>query len=161
DSSPAGNNGTLSGATCANHDDFRVTRASVSLTLGTSGTVTAGPTYLVTTATSAAVTREATTAASLALGDGTCGANKEAEFHFDVADAPTTRTVDTLGAGTDAHSFWLLVIVIATAAPIAVMAAVRLLPSDQPERGRHRRRIPLPSEQLSGSPPARGYEVAR
>ncbi|MFC5006753.1 carbohydrate-binding protein [Dactylosporangium cerinum] len=96
-------NGTLSGATCANHDDFRVTRASVSLTLGTSGTVTAGPTYLVTTATSGAVTREATTAASLALGDGTCGANKEAEFHFDVADAPTTRTVDTLGAGTDAH----------------------------------------------------------
>ncbi|GAB3853285.1 hypothetical protein GCM10027610_082970 [Dactylosporangium cerinum] len=50
-------NGTLSGATCANHDDFRVTRASVSLTLGTSGTVTAGPTYLVTTATSGAVTR--------------------------------------------------------------------------------------------------------
>ncbi len=71
--------------------------------------------------------------------------------------------VHTLGAGTDARSFWLLVIVIATVAPLAVMAAVRLLPSDEPERGRPRRRIPLPSEQLSR--PAAGtpydYEPAR
>lgn len=56
--------------------------------------------------------------------------------------------VHTLGAGTDARSFWLLVIVIATAAPIAVMAVLRLLPSNEPTPGRHRRRIPLPSEQL-------------
>ncbi|MFL5907821.1 MAG: hypothetical protein ACJ75Z_09540 [Solirubrobacterales bacterium] len=55
--------------------------------------------------------------------------------------------VHTLGAGTDAGSFWLLVIVIATAAPIAVMAAVRFFPSDDPPPGRPRRRIPLPSEQ--------------
>jgi methionine sulfoxide reductase heme-binding subunit len=57
--------------------------------------------------------------------------------------------VHTLGAGTDARSFWLLVIVIATVAPLTVMAAVRLLPSDEPDRpSRPRRRIPLPSEQF-------------
>lgn len=56
--------------------------------------------------------------------------------------------VHTLGAGTDARSFWLLVILIATVAPVAVMAAIRLLPSDEPVRGRRRRRIPLPSEQF-------------
>jgi methionine sulfoxide reductase heme-binding subunit len=55
--------------------------------------------------------------------------------------------VHTLGAGTDARSFWLLVILFATVAPVAVMAAIRLLPSDEPGRGR-RRRIPLPSEQF-------------
>ena len=72
--------------------------------------------------------------------------------------------IHTLGAGTDAHSLWLIVIVIATAAPIAAMAAVRLLPSDEPDqRRRPRRRIPLPSEQLPGSAPASSYdyEVAR
>ena len=56
--------------------------------------------------------------------------------------------VHTLGAGTDARSFWLLVILIATVAPVAVMAGIRLLPSDEPARGRLRRRIPLPSEQF-------------
>jgi sulfoxide reductase heme-binding subunit YedZ len=56
--------------------------------------------------------------------------------------------VHTMGAGTDARSFWLLAIVIATAAPIVVMAAVRMLPSDRPRSGRPRRRIPLPSEQF-------------
>jgi sulfoxide reductase heme-binding subunit YedZ len=57
--------------------------------------------------------------------------------------------VHTLGAGTDASSFWLLLLVIATVAPIAVLAAVRLLPTDDPPRGgRPRRRIPLPSEQF-------------
>ena len=64
--------------------------------------------------------------------------------------------VHTLGAGTDARSLWLLVILIATVAPLAVMAAIRLLPSDEPTGRRPRRRIPLPSEQLSrpvqGSP---------
>jgi sulfoxide reductase heme-binding subunit YedZ len=64
--------------------------------------------------------------------------------------------IHTLGAGTDASSLWLLLILIATVAPLAVMAAIRLLPSDEPARGRPRRRIPLPSEQLSrpvqGSP---------
>jgi sulfoxide reductase heme-binding subunit YedZ len=68
--------------------------------------------------------------------------------------------IHTLGAGTDARSFWLLMIVIATAAPLTVMAAMRLLPSDDAGGGRpssrRRRRIPLPSEQLS-----REYEVAR
>ena len=57
--------------------------------------------------------------------------------------------VHTLGAGTDARSLWLLVILIATVAPLAVMAAIRLLPSDEPAGRRPRRRIPLPSEQLS------------
>jgi methionine sulfoxide reductase heme-binding subunit len=57
--------------------------------------------------------------------------------------------VHTLGAGTDAGSFWLLVILIATVAPLAVMTAIRLLPSDEPSnRSRPRRRIPLPSEQF-------------
>jgi predicted ferric reductase len=55
----------------------------------------------------------------------------------------------TLGAGTDARSFWLLVIVLATVAPLAVMAAIRLLPGDEPSNPpRPRRRIPLPSEQF-------------
>jgi methionine sulfoxide reductase heme-binding subunit len=66
--------------------------------------------------------------------------------------------VHTLGAGTDARSFWLLVIVIATVAPLTVMAAVRLLPSDEPARGRPRRRIPLPSEQLSRPAAASSYD---
>jgi predicted ferric reductase len=55
--------------------------------------------------------------------------------------------IHTLGAGTDARSLWLVVIVIATSAPLAAMAAMRLLPSDEPAQGRPRRRIPLPSEQ--------------
>jgi sulfoxide reductase heme-binding subunit YedZ len=57
--------------------------------------------------------------------------------------------VHTIGAGTDGSSFWLLVLVIATVAPVAVLAAVRLLPTDDPPSGgRPRRRIPLPSEQF-------------
>jgi sulfoxide reductase heme-binding subunit YedZ len=59
--------------------------------------------------------------------------------------------VHTLGAGTDARSLWLLLIVIATVAPLAVMAAIRLLPDDDKPAGpsrRPRRRIPLPSEQF-------------
>jgi sulfoxide reductase heme-binding subunit YedZ len=57
--------------------------------------------------------------------------------------------IHTIGAGTDARSFWLLAIVIATVAPLAVMAAIRLLPGDEPNRpSRPRRRIPLPSEQF-------------
>ena len=71
--------------------------------------------------------------------------------------------IHTLGSGTDAGSSWLLVILVATAAPLAVMAAIRLLPSDDVGGGRPRRerRIPLPSEQLSRPVSARGYEVAR
>ncbi|MER7005994.1 carbohydrate-binding protein [Dactylosporangium sp. NPDC000555] len=95
-------NGTLNGATCANHDDFRLTRDATLLAIGTAGAVTAGTTYILTT-TGTTVTKAATTAASLALGDGTCGPNKEAEFHFDIAGAPTTRTIETLGAAGDAH----------------------------------------------------------
>jgi sulfoxide reductase heme-binding subunit YedZ len=66
--------------------------------------------------------------------------------------------IHTLGAGTDARSIWLLAIVIATAAPVAVMAAVRLLPSDEPGQRRPRRRIPLPSQQLSRPGATRGYD---
>ena len=69
--------------------------------------------------------------------------------------------VHTLGAGTDARSFWLLVILIATVAPLAVMAAIRLLPSDEPPRGRPRRRIPLPSEQFQPAARASRYEPAQ
>ncbi|MGC9670745.1 carbohydrate-binding protein [Planosporangium sp. 12N6] len=95
-------NGTLNGKTCPNHDDFKITRSSANLAISTAGTVTAGTTYIITTD-GTTVTKAATTAASLALGDGTCGPNKDAEFHFDIAGAPTTRTIDTLGAGGDAH----------------------------------------------------------
>lgn len=52
----------------------------------------------------------------------------------------------TLGAGTDASSAWLVMIVIATAAPVAVLGAIRLLPSDDPGGRGPRRRIPLPTE---------------
>src|SRR4051812_39065402 len=55
--------------------------------------------------------------------------------------------IHTLGTGTDARSFWLLAIVIATVAPLAVMATIRLFPSGGPP-GSPRRRIPLPSEQF-------------
>lgn len=91
-------NGTLNGATCANHDDFKLSAPS----LAAAGAVTRGTTYLLTT-TGSTTTKTETTDAILSLGDGTCGANKEAEFHFTVTDAPTTRTVDTLGSGGDAH----------------------------------------------------------
>ncbi|WP_427892701.1 Ig-like domain repeat protein [Kribbella sp. GL6] len=91
-------NGTLNGATCANHDDFKISTP----TLSAAGTVTRGTTYLLTT-TGSTTTKAATSDAVLALGDGTCGPNKEAEFHFTIADAPTARTIDTLGAGTDAR----------------------------------------------------------
>jgi sulfoxide reductase heme-binding subunit YedZ len=66
--------------------------------------------------------------------------------------------IHTLGAGTDARSLWLLLILIATVAPLAVMAAIRLLPSDEPARGRPRRRIPLPPEQLSQSVQGSAYD---
>ena len=56
--------------------------------------------------------------------------------------------IHTLGAGTDARSVWLLFIVVATVAPITVLAAVRLVPTDKPPPGGRRRRIPLPSEQF-------------
>ncbi len=69
--------------------------------------------------------------------------------------------VHTLGAGTDSRSFWLLAILIATVAPLTVMAAVRMLPSDEPPRGRPRRRIPLPSEQFQPAARANRYETAQ
>jgi sulfoxide reductase heme-binding subunit YedZ len=57
--------------------------------------------------------------------------------------------VHTLGAGTDSGALWLVVITISTTAPVAAMAAVRLLPSEKPPGPpRSRRRIPLPSEQF-------------
>jgi sulfoxide reductase heme-binding subunit YedZ len=54
----------------------------------------------------------------------------------------------TLGTGTDSASLWLVIILIATIAPLAVMAALRYLPGDDPPHGRPRRRIALPSEQF-------------
>ncbi|NUT31551.1 MAG: hypothetical protein HOV79_00610 [Hamadaea sp.] len=91
-------NGTLNGVTCANHDDFTITRGTAAVSLSTAGTATLGTTYLVTT-TGTTETKTETTTTSLVLGDGTCGPNKEAEFHFTVEGAPTTRTVETLGSG--------------------------------------------------------------
>jgi sulfoxide reductase heme-binding subunit YedZ len=54
----------------------------------------------------------------------------------------------TLGTGTDSGTPWLLIILIATVAPVAVMTALRFLPGDDPPAGRPRRRIALPSEQF-------------
>lgn len=55
--------------------------------------------------------------------------------------------IHTLGAGTDAGTAWLIAILIATAAPVALLAAVRWLSGGTPGP-RPRRRIPLPSEQF-------------
>ncbi|WP_433366634.1 carbohydrate-binding protein [Actinoplanes sp. CA-142083] len=95
-------NGTSAGATCANHDDFKVTRSSANLGLSIAGTVTAGDTYVITTS-GTTETKAVTTAESIALGDGTCGANKDLELHYAIDGAPVTRTIDTLASGGDAH----------------------------------------------------------
>ncbi|MFS3128426.1 Ig-like domain repeat protein [Nocardioides sp. Bht2] len=93
--------GTLSGATCANRDDFKIYTDSVLLTPST-GTAAAGP------VTSSGVVKTGTVAErpTLNLGDGTCGAPAsnmvDAIFAFDIADAETTRVVPTAASG-DAH----------------------------------------------------------
>jgi hypothetical protein len=56
--------------------------------------------------------------------------------------------IHTIGAGTDAGTPWLIGILIATGAPIALLTAIRWLPSDNGQEQRPRRRIPLPSEQF-------------
>ncbi|MEV0715410.1 carbohydrate-binding protein [Asanoa sp. NPDC050611] len=81
---------------CANHDDFRITRSTVALAVDTGTATLAGVAYVTGGA------RTPTEDAALALGDGTCGANKDAEFTFTVAGAETTRTIDTLAGGADA-----------------------------------------------------------
>ncbi|SNT63910.1 Calcineurin-like phosphoesterase [Asanoa hainanensis] len=87
-----------SGATlCANHDDFRITRGTVALATST-GTATLDRVSYVT----GGIATE-TADATLALGDGTCGANKDAEFAFTIAGAETARTIATLGSGGDAR----------------------------------------------------------
>lgn len=52
----------------------------------------------------------------------------------------------TIGAGTDAGSGWLLVIIAATAAPIGFLAAMRMLPGDDPRARRPRSRMTMPTE---------------
>jgi len=55
----------------------------------------------------------------------------------------------TIGAGTDAGTPWLTAILIGSGAVIALLAALRWLPSaGAPEGNGRRRRIPLPSEQF-------------
>jgi methionine sulfoxide reductase heme-binding subunit len=56
--------------------------------------------------------------------------------------------VHTIGAGTDAGTPWLMAILVVTAAPIALLTAVRLGPAGTAREDRPRRRIPLPSEQF-------------
>ncbi|GAA1848748.1 carbohydrate-binding protein [Asanoa iriomotensis] len=86
-----------SGATlCANHDDFRITRSTAGLSVSTGTATLDGVSYVT------AGTRTPTQDATLALGDGTCGANKDAEFTFTIDGARTTRTVATLASGADA-----------------------------------------------------------
>lgn len=91
-------NGTLNGATCANHDDFKVNRSTAALALSSAGTVTAGTSYTLSND-----VKTLTTDAIVALGDGACGVNKDLELHFDIAGAPVATTVGTLGGGADAH----------------------------------------------------------
>jgi hypothetical protein len=55
--------------------------------------------------------------------------------------------IHTVGAGTDTGTVWLIAILVATAAPIALFAAIRWLPIGT-SQARPRRRIPLPSEQF-------------
>ncbi|GIF71542.1 hypothetical protein Asi02nite_10600 [Asanoa siamensis] len=87
-----------SGATlCANHDDFRIDRGTVGLAPSTGTATPAGVSYVT------AGVRTPTADALLALGDGTCGANKDAEFVFTIAGAETTRTTATLASGEDAR----------------------------------------------------------
>ncbi|GAA4373585.1 Ig-like domain repeat protein [Nocardioides caricicola] len=80
---------------CANHDDFKV--SGPALALGGEGTVAEGTHYTVSAGS------ETPTTGTFTLGDGTCGAVKDAEFHFTIEGAPTTRTIDTLGSGENAH----------------------------------------------------------
>ena len=56
--------------------------------------------------------------------------------------------IHTVGAGTDAGTPWLIGILIATGAPIALLTASRWSPSGNGQVRRPRRRIPLPSEQF-------------
>jgi methionine sulfoxide reductase heme-binding subunit len=56
--------------------------------------------------------------------------------------------VHAIGSGTDAGSAWLIGILIATAAPVALLTAVRVFSGPSPPRPRPRRRIPLPSQQF-------------
>lgn len=56
--------------------------------------------------------------------------------------------IHTIGAGTDAGTPWLIAILVATVAPIALLASMRWLPAGRSERGEPRRRIPLPSQQF-------------
>jgi hypothetical protein len=79
-------NGTSDGERCANLDDFDLSDLSLVVE---GGTVTPGD-----------------NPATYAMGDGTCGSSStklaQADLAFSVTDAPTTRTLSTLGAG-DAH----------------------------------------------------------
>ena len=52
----------------------------------------------------------------------------------------------TIGAGTDAGSGWLQVIIVATAAPIGILAAMRLLPGGDPPARRVGPRVTVPTE---------------
>lgn len=56
--------------------------------------------------------------------------------------------IHTIGAGTDAGTPWLIAILVATSAPVALLASLRWLPDRPTGGGRSRRRIPLPSEQF-------------
>ncbi|MDQ7904932.1 Ig-like domain repeat protein [Phytohabitans sp. ZYX-F-186] len=82
---------------CANHDDFRITRSTVGLQTSTGTAALDGVYYL------SGGNRTATADATLALGDGTCGTNKDVELVFTISGAQTTRTVATLGSGENAR----------------------------------------------------------
>jgi hypothetical protein len=82
---------------CANHDDFGITRSTVGLAVSTGTAALSNVYYL------SGGTRAETADATLALGDGTCGTSKDAEFGFTISGARTTRTIATLGSGGEAH----------------------------------------------------------
>ncbi|MFC0528634.1 carbohydrate-binding protein [Phytohabitans kaempferiae] len=82
---------------CANHDDFRIVRSTVGLQVSTGTAALTGVAYLTGGA------KTPTEDATLALGDGTCGTVKDAEFTFAISGAQATRTIATLGSGGDAR----------------------------------------------------------
>jgi sulfoxide reductase heme-binding subunit YedZ len=79
---------------------------------------------------------------------GRIGPNLWRRMHRWTLGVYVLGVIHTIGAGTDAGTLWLIGILIATGAPIALLTAIRWLPSGTRQEQRPRRRIPLPSEQF-------------
>jgi sulfoxide reductase heme-binding subunit YedZ len=78
---------------------------------------------------------------------GRIGPNLWRRMHRWTLGVYVLGVIHTIGAGTDAGTPWLIGILIATGAPIALLTAIRCLPGGSRRQPRSRR-IPLPSEQF-------------